>query len=424
MANVTESLFGITPEALQAQRDAALQEQAYKFAQLSPMQAAQAGFYTAGNRLGGAAAGLLGAEDPELQRIKQRQTMLQNIDISNPDSLKQGIQTAMQNKDYALVSELTGRYQASIKAALEGRKIESEIQKNLSEKMTPEMKNAQSKADMSGSPRGSEEWNKVFNATFDSLVAKSPHVDTVGVAMGTSQPVYMDKVSNEQFVIQNGKRIPYNGGVDRLTAKTNVSLSASADKSYGSSLGEGLAKDDLALKAGAVSAPDNLSTIEQTRQLLDSGKVYTGTGAGLKLSLTSLGKALGVTGQTDNEIIANTQQLQQNRAKAVLGQIKSSGLGTGQGFTDKDLVFLEKAAAGNITLDENTIRRQLQAEENALRALTSRWNTRVGELPADLQKSMGLRPVTLQNPVVPPAKSIPAGTGTATGVPLIDKYLK
>lgn len=87
MANVTESLFGITPEALQAQRDAALQENAYKFAQLSPMQAAQAGFYTAGNRLVGAAGGMLGAQDPELAKVTAMQGILKGSDTTTPEGL-------------------------------------------------------------------------------------------------------------------------------------------------------------------------------------------------------------------------------------------------------------------------------------------------------------------------------------------------
>jgi hypothetical protein len=60
--------------------------------------------------------------------------MLQNIDLTNPESLKQGIQTAMQNKDYQLVSELTNRYQQRTAAELAARKTESEILKNQREK--------------------------------------------------------------------------------------------------------------------------------------------------------------------------------------------------------------------------------------------------------------------------------------------------
>lgn len=134
MAEVVNSLFGITPESLQAQRDAAVQAQALQYAQLDPFQRATASIYAGANKLGGAIGGMLGAQDPELARVQQRQEMLGSLDLTSPESLKKGIQTAMQNKDYQLVNELTGRYQQRVAADLAARKTESEITKNLREK--------------------------------------------------------------------------------------------------------------------------------------------------------------------------------------------------------------------------------------------------------------------------------------------------
>jgi hypothetical protein len=130
MADVMNSLFGVSPESLQAQRDAALQAQAMKYAELDPFQRATSGIYAGANRLGGAIGGMLGAQDPEMMRLQQRQSMLQGLDLTNPESLKQGIQAAMQNKDYQLVSELTNRYEAANKNALNTRVQESIITKN------------------------------------------------------------------------------------------------------------------------------------------------------------------------------------------------------------------------------------------------------------------------------------------------------
>lgn len=107
-----QSLFGTTPEALMASRDAALRQQAAQYAQLDPFQQATMGIYQGANKLGGAVGGMLGGQDPEMMRIKQRQSMLQGLDLSNPESLKKGIQTAMQNNDYQAASELNSRYQA------------------------------------------------------------------------------------------------------------------------------------------------------------------------------------------------------------------------------------------------------------------------------------------------------------------------
>ena len=82
MATVAQSLFGVTPESLMAAREQRLQEQALQFAQLSPMQAAQAGFYTAGSRLGTGIGGLLGAQDPELQKARTLQSLMSGADTT------------------------------------------------------------------------------------------------------------------------------------------------------------------------------------------------------------------------------------------------------------------------------------------------------------------------------------------------------
>ena len=87
MAEIVGGLFGVTPESLQAQREAALAQQAQQYAQLSPMQAAQAGFYTAGNRLAGAAGGLMGAQDPEMAKAAALQSILKGADTTSPEGL-------------------------------------------------------------------------------------------------------------------------------------------------------------------------------------------------------------------------------------------------------------------------------------------------------------------------------------------------
>lgn len=109
MATVAQSLFGVTPESLMAAREQRLQEQALQFAQLSPMQAAQASFYTAGSRLGTGIGGLLGAEDPELMRVRQRQQLLQGVNPTDPASLRAAAQKAMEANDFPAAQELASR---------------------------------------------------------------------------------------------------------------------------------------------------------------------------------------------------------------------------------------------------------------------------------------------------------------------------
>lgn len=123
MATVAESLFGVTPESLQATREQQLQQQALQFAQLSPMQAAQAGFYTAGSRLGTGIGGLLGAQDPELMRVRQRQELLQGVDISDPEALRGAASRLLQSGDSPAAAELAKR-------ALDIEKAQAQITKD------------------------------------------------------------------------------------------------------------------------------------------------------------------------------------------------------------------------------------------------------------------------------------------------------
>lgn len=131
MAEIVGGLFGVTPESLMAQREAALQQQALQYAQLNPMQAAQAGFYTAGNRLGTAIGGLLGAQDPELAKATALQGILKNADATSPEGLATLAKTlsaqgfgaeAMQAMDQARQAQL--RAAQTGKAIAEQRKAE------------------------------------------------------------------------------------------------------------------------------------------------------------------------------------------------------------------------------------------------------------------------------------------------------------
>jgi hypothetical protein len=92
--SVTQSLFGITPQSIQNERDAALQQQALQFAKLDPFQAARMGLFQGASQLGTGIAGALGYEDPEIAQARQRQGMLGGLDVSDPAALRQAAANA------------------------------------------------------------------------------------------------------------------------------------------------------------------------------------------------------------------------------------------------------------------------------------------------------------------------------------------
>jgi hypothetical protein len=199
-----------------------------------------------------------------------------------------------------------------------------------------------------------------------------------------------------------GSYVQYQQDLRRAGA-TNVSLST--EKSYGGALAGEVAKSDAAKFEAANVAPRVIDTVNSTRQLLDSGNVITGIGAQQRLDLARFGQLLGVTGKNTNEVVANTQQLFANRAQATLDSIRSSGLGAGQGFSNKDREFLENARLGNITYSPEALKRQLTIEENVAKATIDSWNTRLKNIPQDARQSLGLGEVAMptvnQKPKIP-----------------------
>ena len=83
----------------QQKQNEAMQAQAMQYAQLDPMARAQYSLYLGGQQLGGAIGGALGAKDPQLQMIAQRQQMLNMIDPNKPETYGRAIQFALQTGD-------------------------------------------------------------------------------------------------------------------------------------------------------------------------------------------------------------------------------------------------------------------------------------------------------------------------------------
>lgn len=119
MVNVTQGLFGADPAILAQQAESELQAGAMQHAKMSPVQAARASMYRAGNQLGGLGASLLGIKDPELEAQSLMQQTAKTLDLKDHAAvrnvanewMKSG-NTTLQNKAVQL-SELADRTEES-----------------------------------------------------------------------------------------------------------------------------------------------------------------------------------------------------------------------------------------------------------------------------------------------------------------------
>ena len=97
--NIVAGLFGLTPEMYgEQQRTSALAE-GIRLAQLDPASRGAAMTYAGARGLGGAIAGAMGIEDPQLKMISARQQILGQLDQSDPTSLLNGAKILAQMGD-------------------------------------------------------------------------------------------------------------------------------------------------------------------------------------------------------------------------------------------------------------------------------------------------------------------------------------
>lgn len=99
MTSIVDTLFGVSPERIQQERDAAANTQALAFARLSPIEQASYGVSRGAYGLAGALGGMLGGTDPELQRATQRQQIASQLDINDPESVKRSFEALRNSND-------------------------------------------------------------------------------------------------------------------------------------------------------------------------------------------------------------------------------------------------------------------------------------------------------------------------------------
>jgi hypothetical protein len=110
MAEIVQSLFGVTPESYQQAQQQRADAQALQYAKLDPFQQANFAVGRGANMLGGAIGGALGGQDPELQRVTMRQQIARQLNPGDPASIQQAIAALQQSGDAEGAMMLQGEY--------------------------------------------------------------------------------------------------------------------------------------------------------------------------------------------------------------------------------------------------------------------------------------------------------------------------
>jgi hypothetical protein len=193
------------------------------------------------------------------------------------------------------------------------------------------------------------------------------------------------------------------------TPKTSVTVST--EKKYSEQFANKMADTDIAKMTTAEKAPQLAESANRIIDLVKQGNVFTGPVADVKLNIA---RALNVAGASNEEKIANTESLIAATGQSTLDAIKSAGLGTGQGFTDKDLNFLKGIAGGTIQLTAQTLTELARLQHQTATRSAESWNTRVKQLPKSATEGTGLSLEPIKVPPLSPSAIF--ATNPTTGV--------
>lgn len=260
-------------------------------------------------------------------------------------------------------------------------------------------------------PQGLDNWVKQFALGTTKWITENKPVTQQINRMGQTDIVQFPGLGGRPTTVGTFADVPLPPEVEaqksRIAKAGATNVSVSTEKKYGERFGGLIADRDAAKLDAAEKAPQLASDANRIIDLVKQGNVFTGPAADIKLNIA---RALNVAGASNQEKIANTESLIAATGQSTLNAIKGAGLGTGQGFTDKDLKFLQGVAGGTINLTQQTLAELARLQHQAAVKSAESWNRRVKELPQDALRGTGLSTEPI---VVPPLSSVMKGKGAA-----------
>ena len=352
MATIMDTLFGVSAERFQQERDAAADAQALQFARLSPIEKASFGVQRGAYGLAGAIGGALGGQDPELARNTARQQIASQINFADPKSIMQGVDLLRRSNDPqgAMMLADVGRKAASEEALAQQRLREKAaadpFQKLVeSGKYTPP---SLAEFQRSGNPADLVLYEKPERPV-------APKIDKIGVAGGTNKAVFLDVNNDLQFVYDKdstGKqvRVPYTGPVDQTISKVSATATASGSKKGAEQIAE---LDAKRLYESQVASGKAIEQAGLLQELLKTPQPISGSGAPARVGALRVFSTFGLTSPKDDEALGNADKFNALAGERVISFIKA--LGSNPTDTDREFArtigpALEKGTKTNTDL--------------------------------------------------------------------------
>jgi len=345
MAEIVQSLFGVTPESYQQAQQDRINAQAMQYARLDPFQQAQYSIGRGANMLGGALGGALGAQDPELVKISARQQIARQLNPNDPASIQQAIAALQQVGDAEGAMMLQGEYRklqesnalVAQRSAAEKASL-AQAGRERTQASPKEVQLAKAVAELSGFPEGTPEYNTLYAASLtDQMAPKEPK----GPAFGTDREAVAAEVYGKPF--------------GQLTQLERAAVNKRVEEEGGRKAAAGAAKLVLPGEKALVDIPGFRATVQKTIEP-QAKAVFAADNA-----LTNIEDSI----RTGNFASYRAAQVQFAKAIAGAGDLSQKELkaaGADPALLGGTADYLSSLFTSTPTLDtQNKIKRTLQA---------------------------------------------------------------
>lgn len=192
-----------------------------------------------------------------------------------------------------------------------------------------------------------------------------------GALVKAAIPETPSSVREFEYALKNPQYANYQMGLKKAGAPNVTTIMG---KSIAGEVGP-MMKEAQAITQAAVKTEDSANRILQA---VDSNKLFTGTGANVRLGAAQIANTLNFGGETLQQKIGNTRQAMQGLAELTLqGRQQMRGQGA---ITESESKLAERAISGDISFTPTEIKQLANAAKRSSEYTYNTYQTKLGEM--------------------------------------------